>query len=61
MIRKSGSRFSEKIMLHELSMIRKSGSRFSGQIMLRSGHRISYAVRWEVIDLNGFGLDPGAL
>jgi hypothetical protein len=33
MIRKSGSRFSEKIMLHQ-SMIRKSGSRFSEKIML---------------------------
>jgi hypothetical protein len=34
MIRKSGSRFSEKIMLRQ-SMIRKSGSRFSEKIMLR--------------------------
>jgi hypothetical protein len=33
MIRKSGSRFSEKIMLAQ-SMIRKSGSRFSEKIML---------------------------
>jgi len=34
MIRKSGNRFSEKIMLHEQRMIRKSGNRFSEKIML---------------------------
>jgi hypothetical protein len=35
MIRKSGNRFSEKIMRHKnLSMIRKSGNRFSEKIML---------------------------
>jgi hypothetical protein len=35
MIRKSGSRFSEQIMLKQKCMIRKSGSRFSEQIMLQ--------------------------
>jgi hypothetical protein len=50
MIRKSGNRFSEKIMLKQRrSMIRKSGSRFSEKIMLKqrrsmirkSGNRFS--------------------
>src|SRR6266404_4167194 len=48
MIRKSGNRFSEKIMLQRQSMIRKSGNRFSEKIMLqrqsmirKSGNRFS--------------------
>jgi hypothetical protein len=50
MIRKSGNRFSDKIMLNqEQSMIRKSGNRFSDKIMLnreqsmirKSGYRFS--------------------
>jgi len=37
MIRKSGNRFSERIMLKtKKSMIRKSGNRFSGTIMLKT-------------------------
>src|SRR6516165_11894792 len=39
MIRKSGNRFSEKIMLHQKSMIRKSGNRFSEKIMLHQKDR----------------------
>ena len=35
MIRKSGARFSEKIMLKQRGMIRKSGARFSEKIMLK--------------------------
>jgi hypothetical protein len=35
MIRKSGNRFSEKIMLQSKSMIRKSGHRFSVKIVLQ--------------------------
>jgi hypothetical protein len=35
MIRKSGNRFSEKIMLQQNCMIRKSGNRFSEKIMLQ--------------------------
>jgi hypothetical protein len=35
MIRKSGNRFSDKIMLKQKSMIRKSGNRFSDKIMLK--------------------------
>jgi len=35
MIRKSGSRFSEEIMIKLKSMIRKSGSRFSEEIMIK--------------------------
>jgi hypothetical protein len=36
MIRKSGHRFSEKIMLKQKrSMVRKSGNRFSEKIMLK--------------------------
>jgi hypothetical protein len=35
MIPKSGSRFSDKIMLKQERMIPKSGSRFSGTIMLQ--------------------------
>jgi hypothetical protein len=41
MIRKSGSRFSEKIMHHWKCMIRKSGSRFSEKIM----HRWKFMIR----------------
>jgi hypothetical protein len=33
MIRKSGNRFSEKIMHNQKRMIRKSGNRFSEKIM----------------------------
>jgi hypothetical protein len=39
MIRKSGSRFSEKIMLKQ-GMIRKSGTRFSEKIMLKQRDQI---------------------
>jgi len=35
MIPKSGSRFSDEIMLKDWSMIPKSGSRFSDKIMLK--------------------------
>jgi len=39
MIRKSGTRFSEKIMLKQ-GMIRKSGTRFSEKIMLKQRDQI---------------------
>jgi hypothetical protein len=43
MIRKSGYRFSEKIMLKQKkSMIRKSGNRFSEKIMLKQKFRAGY-------------------
>jgi hypothetical protein len=35
MIRKSGNRFSDKIMLKPKSMIRKSGNWYSDKIMLK--------------------------
>jgi hypothetical protein len=50
MIRKSGYRFSEKIMTSETSsMIPKSGSRFSEKIMRQSTRRLN-AARFAVWD-----------
>jgi hypothetical protein len=43
MIRKSGNRFSEEIMLKQKkSMIRKSGNRFSEKIMFKRKFRAGY-------------------
>src|SRR5579883_1849474 len=54
MIRKSGNRFSDKIMLEQEAMIRKSGSRCSDKIMIeqepmirKSGKRISDKIMLE--------------
>jgi hypothetical protein len=67
MIRKSGNRFSEKIMLHQKSMIRKSGNRFSEKIMLhqksmirKSGNRFSEKIMLHQKDRapNRFNLKP---
>jgi hypothetical protein len=45
MIRKSGRRFSEKIMRRQKSMIRKSGRRFSEKIMRHQKYRSARRIR----------------
>jgi phosphopantetheinyl transferase (holo-ACP synthase) len=57
MIRKSGNRFSEKIMLKQEyeSMIRKSGNRFSEKIMLKQEYEIVNRFNRIMIQLSGTG------